>query len=73
MKAAKLIVMYPTPTDVAVATWEMGPYLGPGVLEAGIDACVSTWNRMAPNTIPTGAKAGGNDHIAARFEAAVGL
>lgn len=49
-----------TPTDVAVATWEMGPYLGPGVLEAGIDACVSSWNRMAPNTIPTGAKAGGN-------------
>ncbi|MEO8001890.1 MAG: aminotransferase class IV, partial [Arenimonas sp.] len=29
-------------------------------LEAGIDACVSSWQRMAPNTIPTGAKAGGN-------------
>ena len=38
----------------------MGPYLGAGVLEAGIDACVSSWQRMAPNTIPAGAKAGGN-------------
>lgn len=49
-----------TPIDVAVATWEMGPYLGAGVLEAGIDACVSSWQRFAPNTIPAGAKAGGN-------------
>jgi branched-chain amino acid aminotransferase len=48
------------PTEVSVAAWEMGPYLGPGVLEQGIDACVSSWQRMAPNTIPTGAKAGGN-------------
>ncbi|KFN49320.1 branched-chain amino acid transaminase [Arenimonas composti] len=49
-----------TPTDVAVAAWFMGPYLGPGVLETGIDACVSSWQRFAPNTIPAGAKAGGN-------------
>ena len=49
-----------TPTDVAIAAWHMGPYLGPDVLEAGIDACVSSWQRFAPNTIPAGAKAGGN-------------
>lgn len=49
-----------TPTDVAVATWKMGQYLGPSVLEQGIDACVSSWQRFAPNTIPAGAKAGGN-------------
>ncbi|GHA89123.1 branched-chain amino acid transaminase [Cognatilysobacter bugurensis] len=49
-----------TPIDVSVATWFMGPYLGDGVLEAGIDACVSSWQRFAPNTIPAGAKAGGN-------------
>jgi len=49
-----------TPTDVAVATWQMGAYLGAGVLEAGIDACVSSWQRAAPNTLPMGAKAGGN-------------
>lgn len=49
-----------TPIDVAVATWYMGAYLGDGVLEEGIDACVSSWQRFAPNTIPAGAKAGGN-------------
>jgi branched-chain amino acid aminotransferase len=49
-----------TPTDVAVAAWQMGAYLGADVLEAGIDACVSSWQRFAPNTIPAGAKAGGN-------------
>jgi branched-chain amino acid aminotransferase len=49
-----------TPTDLAIAAWHMGPYLGPDVLDAGIDACVSSWQRFAPNTIPAGAKAGGN-------------
>ncbi len=49
-----------TPIDVAVAAWAMGAYLGEGVLEQGIDACVSSWQRFAPNTIPAGAKAGGN-------------
>ena len=49
-----------TPIDVAVAAWAMGAYLGEGVLEEGIDACVSSWQRFAPNTIPAGAKAGGN-------------
>lgn len=49
-----------TPIDMAVAAWLMGAYLGDGVLEKGIDACVSSWQRFAPNTIPAGAKAGGN-------------
>ena len=49
-----------TPVDVAVATWKMGQYLGAEALENGIDACVSSWQRFAPNTIPSGAKAGGN-------------
>ena len=49
-----------TPTEVAVAAWQMGAYLGAGALETGIDACVSSWQRVAPNTIPAGAKAGGN-------------
>jgi branched-chain amino acid aminotransferase len=49
-----------TPIDVAVAAWGMGPYLGADALEQGIDACVSSWQRFAPNTIPAGAKAGGN-------------
>ena len=49
-----------TPVDMSVAAWKMGAYLGEGVLENGIDACVSSWQRFAPNTIPAGAKAGGN-------------
>lgn len=49
-----------TPTDLAVAAWQMGAYLGDAALEEGIDACVSSWQRFAPNTIPAGAKAGGN-------------
>ncbi|HEX2668299.1 MAG TPA: branched-chain amino acid transaminase [Gammaproteobacteria bacterium] len=48
------------PTEIAIGAWEMGAYLGAGVLEQGIDAGVSSWQRFAPNTIPAGAKAGGN-------------
>ncbi len=49
-----------TPIDVSIGAWSFGTYLGEGVLETGIDACVSSWQRFAPNTIPAGAKAGGN-------------
>lgn len=49
-----------TPVEMSVAAFRMGAYLGEGVLERGIDACVSSWQRFAPNTIPAGAKAGGN-------------
>jgi branched-chain amino acid aminotransferase len=48
------------PVDVSVAVWEWGSYLGPEALTEGIDVCVSTWNRPAPNTLPAMAKAGGN-------------
>ncbi|MCL4779149.1 MAG: branched-chain amino acid transaminase [Gammaproteobacteria bacterium] len=48
------------PVDVAVAAWEWGAYLGAGALEQGVDVCISSWQRAAPNTIPTLAKAGGN-------------
>ncbi|HVP33974.1 MAG TPA: branched-chain amino acid transaminase [Steroidobacteraceae bacterium] len=47
------------PTDVAIAAWEWGKYLG-GESEDGVDACVSSWNRVAPNTLPALAKAAGN-------------
>ncbi len=50
----------PCPVDVAIAVWEWGRYLGPEALEKGIDVCVSSWQRPAPNTFPTMAKAGGN-------------
>jgi branched-chain amino acid aminotransferase len=48
------------PTEVAVAAWEWGGYLGHDSLEAGVDACVASWQRAAPNTLPALAKAGGN-------------
>lgn len=47
-------------TDVIMAAFPWGAYLGEEALEQGIDAMVSSWNRVAANTIPTGAKAGGN-------------
>lgn len=46
--------------DVAIAAFPWGAYLGEEGLNNGIDVCVSSWNRAAPNTIPTLAKAGGN-------------
>jgi len=46
--------------EVAIATWEWGTYLGEDVLETGVDVRVSSWNRVAPNTLPAWAKAGGN-------------
>ena len=48
------------PTEVAIAAWEWGKYLGAEAEDAGVDACVSSWNRVAPNTLPALAKAGGN-------------
>jgi len=48
------------PVDVMIAVWEWGSYLGAGALENGIDVCVSSWHRAAPNTFPSMAKASGN-------------
>lgn len=48
------------PVDIAIAAWRWGKYLGPEALERGVDVCVSTWNRMAPNTFPAMAKCGAN-------------
>jgi branched-chain amino acid aminotransferase len=48
------------PVDVAVAAWEWGKYLGAEGESEGVDVCVSSWQRVAPNTLPAMAKAGGN-------------
>ena len=48
------------PIDVYIACWEWGAYLGAEALEEGVDVCVSSWSRMAPNTLPAMAKAGAN-------------
>jgi branched-chain amino acid aminotransferase len=49
-----------TAVDVAVIAIEWGSMHGAAALENGVDVCVSSWNRAAPNTYPSGAKAGGN-------------
>jgi branched-chain amino acid aminotransferase len=48
------------PTEVAVAAWEWGKYLAHDSDDQGVDVCVSSWQRVAPNTLPALAKAGGN-------------
>jgi len=48
------------PVEVAILTIEWGAYLGKEALEQGVDVGVSTWFRMAPNTYPALAKAGGH-------------
>jgi branched-chain amino acid aminotransferase len=39
---------------VGERTWRAGAF------EKGVDAWISTWNRMAPNTIPAMARIAGN-------------
>jgi branched-chain amino acid aminotransferase len=48
------------PTEVYIACWEWGKYLGEEALAQGVDVCVSSWTRIAPNTLPALAKAGAN-------------
>jgi branched-chain amino acid aminotransferase len=48
------------PIDVYVACWDWGTYLGAEALAEGVDVCVSSWTRLAPNTLPALAKAGAN-------------
>jgi branched-chain amino acid aminotransferase len=48
------------PIDAAIMVWEWGAYLGADALEQGVDVKVSTWSRMAPNTLPALAKGTAN-------------
>jgi branched-chain amino acid aminotransferase len=51
----------PSPdVSVFVIPWIWGRYLGNDALVNGVDVCVSSWRRAAPDTFPTMAKAGGN-------------
>lgn len=51
---------FPNPVDCAILVWNWGKYLGDEALEKGVDVCVSSWWRMAPNTFPALAKSGAN-------------
>ena len=48
------------PVDAAILLWEWGAYLGKEALEEGVDVKVSSWSRMAPNTLPAMAKSAAN-------------
>lgn len=48
------------PVETAIAVWDWGAYLGDEALEQGVDVTVASWQRLAPNTMPSLAKAGGN-------------
>ena len=48
------------PVEVAVGAWNWGTFLGDDAHENGVDVCVSSWSRPAPNTHPALSKAGGN-------------
>jgi branched-chain amino acid aminotransferase len=48
------------PVDAAIMVWEWGAYLGQEAIEQGVDMKVSSWARMAPNTLPAMAKSTAN-------------
>lgn len=50
----------PNPVDAAIMVWEWGAYLGTEALEQGVDVKISSWARMAPNTLPAMAKSTAN-------------
>jgi branched-chain amino acid aminotransferase len=49
-----------SPVETFVCAWPWGTYLGPEALANGVDVCVSSWQRMHPNTFPAAAKAAGH-------------
>ncbi len=46
--------------DMHICCWVWGSYLGDGAADAGVHVQVSSWNRIAPNTMPALAKCGAN-------------
>jgi branched-chain amino acid aminotransferase len=51
---------FPNPVNAFIMVWKWGKYLGADALENGVDVCVSSWTRIAPNTMPALAKSGAN-------------
>jgi branched-chain amino acid aminotransferase len=61
------------PVETYMACFPWGRYLGEEALNDGVDVCISSWNRIAPNTLPALAKAGANymNSQLIRMEAAI--
>lgn len=51
---------FPNPMACYIGAWDWGKYLGEAAIEQGVDVCVSSWNRLTPNSMPAMAKAGAN-------------
>ena len=62
IRAGEQMGVLPTgvPVETFIIAWTMGAYLGHDALASGVDVCVSSWRRPAPDTFPALAKAGGN-------------
>lgn len=54
------MIPFESPVETYVPCWPWGAYLGDEAMEKGVDACVASWARMQPNTIPAMAKVAGN-------------
>jgi branched-chain amino acid aminotransferase len=48
------------PIEIYLLAWKWGKYLGEEALNQGVDVCVASWHRLAPNTLPAMAKAAAN-------------
>jgi branched-chain amino acid aminotransferase len=51
---------FPNPLVCYIGAWDWGKYLGDEAIEEGVDVCVSSWNRLSPNSMPAMAKSGAN-------------
>jgi len=51
---------FPNPLACYIGAWDWGKYLGDEAIEKGVDVCISTWNRLTPNSMPAMAKSGAN-------------
>src|SRR5215216_4212651 len=51
---------FPNPMTCYIGAWDWGKYLGEEAIEQGVDVCVSSWNRLTPNSMPAMAKSGAN-------------
>ncbi|HEX8993335.1 MAG TPA: branched-chain amino acid transaminase [Anaerolineales bacterium] len=54
------------PTGMAIFAFEFGRYLGDSAIEQGVDVMVSSWRRMAPDTLASMSKSGGN-YVSSQF------
>jgi branched-chain amino acid aminotransferase len=51
---------FPNPLSCYIGAWDWGKYLGDEAIEQGVDVCVSSWQRLSPNSMPAMAKSGAN-------------